>query len=99
MPATAGDRKSLQCMLTSERSPMTPTPSWLQEKLFERRIVFVTGGLDDALAAQAAAQLMTLDASSDAPIDVVLSSADGTLEAAFALIDVIDAAHAPIRIR
>ena len=78
---------------------MTPTPSWLQEKLFERRIVFVTGGLDDALAAQAAAQIMTLDASSDAPIDVVLSSADGTLEAAFALIDVIDAAHAPIRIR
>jgi ATP-dependent Clp protease, protease subunit len=78
---------------------MTPTPSWLQEKLFERRIVFVTGGLDDALAAQAAAQIMTLDASSDAPIDVVLSSADGTLEAAFVLIDVIDAAHAPIRIR
>jgi len=42
---------------------------------------------------------MTLDASSDAPIDVVLSSADGTLEAAFALIDVVDAAHAPIRLR
>ena len=59
----------------------------------------MTGRLDDALAAQTAAQIMTLDASSDAPIDVVLSSADGTLEAAFALIDVIDAADAPIRLR
>lgn len=67
--------------------------------MFERRIVFVTGRLDDALAAQAAAQIMTLDASSDAPIEVVLSSANGTLEAAFALIDVIDATDAPIRVR
>jgi len=78
---------------------MAPTPPWLQEKLFERRIVFVTGRLDDALAAQAAAQITMLDASSDAPIDVVLSSGDGTLEAAFALIDVIDAADATIRVR
>jgi len=61
---------------------MTPTPGWLQEKLFERRIVFVTGRLDEALAGQAAAQIMTLDACGDAPIDVVLGSADGTLEAA-----------------
>jgi len=78
---------------------MTPTPPWLQEKLFERRIVFVTGRLDDALAAQAAAQITMLDASGDAPIDIVLSSTDGMLEAAFALIDVIDAARARIRIR
>src|SRR2546421_3773803 len=77
---------------------MTPTPGWLQEKLFERRIVFVTGRLDDALAGQAAAEIMTLDASGDDPIDVVLSSADGTLEAAFVLIDVVDAAQAAVRV-
>jgi ATP-dependent Clp protease protease subunit len=77
---------------------MTPTPGWLQEKLFERRIVFVTGRLDDALAGQAAAQIMTLDASGDDPIDVVLGSADGTLEAAFVLIDVLDVAHATVRV-
>jgi ATP-dependent Clp protease protease subunit len=76
---------------------MTPTPPWLQEKLFERRIVFVTGRLDDALAGQAAAQIMTLDAAGDEPIDVVLSSGDGTLEAAFVLIDVVDAVHATVR--
>jgi ATP-dependent protease ClpP protease subunit len=99
MPATAGDRKSLQCMLTSERSTDDTHAVLAAGEAFRARIVFVTGGLDDALAAQAAAQIMTLDASSDAPIDVVLSSADGTLEAAFVLIDVIDDAHAPIRIR
>src|SRR5919108_142715 len=77
---------------------MPPTPPWLQEKLFERRIVFVTGRLDDAVAGQAAAQIMTLDASGDEPIDVVLSSGNGTLEAAFVLIDVIDAARATVRV-
>jgi len=77
---------------------MSPTPPWLQEKLFERRIVFVTGRLDDALASQAAAQIMTLDASGDEPIDVVLGSLDGTLEAAFMLMDVVDAARATVRV-
>ena len=45
---------------------MTPMPDWLQEKLFERRTVLVTGRLDDALASQAAAQIMALDATGDA---------------------------------
>src|SRR5919108_4791632 len=58
------------------------TPEWLQQKLFERRMVFVTGRLDDALAGQAAAQIMALDSSGDAPIDLFLDSGDGTLEAA-----------------
>jgi ATP-dependent Clp protease protease subunit len=78
---------------------MTPTPGWLQEKLFERRIVFLTGRLDDAAAGHAAAQILMLDAAGDAPIDIVLNSADGTLEAAFALLDVLDAAHAAVRVQ
>jgi ATP-dependent protease ClpP protease subunit len=68
---------------------MAHTPDWLQEKLFERRMVLVTGRLDDALASQAAAQIMTLDATGDEPIDLVVDSAEGTLEAAFVLIEVI----------
>jgi ATP-dependent Clp protease protease subunit len=78
---------------------MTSTPDWLQEKLFERRMVFVTGRLDDTLVAQATAQIMTLDAFSDEPIDVFVDSGDGTLEAAFVLIDVLDAAHTTVRVR
>jgi len=78
---------------------MTPTPEWLQAKLFERRLVFVTGRLDETLAARATAQIVALDAGSDAPIDIVLNSRDGTLEAAFALIDVVDAARAVVRVQ
>jgi ATP-dependent Clp protease protease subunit len=78
---------------------MTPTPEWLQGKLFERRLVFVTGRLDAALAAQATAQIVALDAVGDAPIDIVLNISDGTLEAVFALIDVLDAARATVRVQ
>jgi ATP-dependent Clp protease, protease subunit len=78
---------------------MTPTPDWLQERLFERRIVFVTGRLDDVLAAHVAAQIVALDAAGDEPIDVVLNSSDGTLEATFALMDVIDGARATVRLQ
>ena len=60
-------------------------------------MVFVTGRLDDALAAQVAAQIMALDATGDAAIDLFVDSAEGTLEAAFALIDVIDAARTTVR--
>jgi ATP-dependent Clp protease protease subunit len=72
-------------------------PAWLQEKLFERRVVFVTGRLDDAVAAQAAAEIMTLEACGDEPIAVYVDSPDGTLEAAFVLIDIIDLLHATVR--
>jgi ATP-dependent protease ClpP protease subunit len=41
---------------------------WLQEQLFERRIVLVTGRLDDDAAAKAAATLLALDARGDRPI-------------------------------
>ena len=71
--------------------------AWLQEKLFERRIVLVTGPLDDALAAEVAAQLVTLDAAGAAPIDLHLDVPDGALEATFVLIDAIDALRAPVR--
>jgi ATP-dependent Clp protease protease subunit len=64
---------------------------WLREKLYQRRIVLVTGYLDDAVANETAAALLSLDAVSDAPIDLYLDSPGGTLEAAFTLIDVLDA--------
>jgi ATP-dependent protease ClpP protease subunit len=69
----------------------------LQEKLFERRIVLVTGRLDADLAAEAAAALITLDAIGDEPIELHLDSPDGTLESAFVLIDTIDLLHATLR--
>jgi ATP-dependent Clp protease protease subunit len=72
-------------------------PGWLQERLFERRIVLVSGRLDDAVAVQAAAEIMTLDAAGDGPIEMYLDSPDGALEAAFVLIDTLHALHATVR--
>jgi ATP-dependent Clp protease protease subunit len=66
------------------------TQDWLHAELFEQRVVFVTGNLDSVLAVRAAAELMTLDSEGTDPIDVYVGSADGTLEAAFSVIDTLD---------
>ena len=71
---------------------------WLEEKLFERRIVLITGLLDDVAAGEVAAALMTLDARGDEPIELHLDSRDGTLEAAFVLIDTVDLLRARLRV-
>jgi ATP-dependent Clp protease protease subunit len=70
----------------------------LREELFERRIVLVTGRLDDAAAATAAAALVALDAREDRPIELHLDSPDGELGAAFALIDVADGLRSTLRV-
>jgi ATP-dependent Clp protease protease subunit len=72
---------------------------WLRERLFARRIVLVTGRLDDDVAAEAAAALRALDANADKPIELHLDSADGTLEAAFVLIDTLDLLRAMLRVQ
>jgi ATP-dependent Clp protease, protease subunit len=68
---------------------------WLRDQLLERRAIFVPGYLDHALALRASAELMTLDATGPDPIDVYLDCPDGTLEAAFVLIDTLDLLQAP----
>jgi ATP-dependent Clp protease protease subunit len=73
--------------------------AWLQEKLFERRIILLTGRLDDAVAAETAAALTTLDVTGTTPIELHLDSADGTLEAAFVLVDTLDQLRSPVRAR
>ena len=67
-----------------------PDGSWLQERLFERRIVSCRGVLDDALAGRVSAELMTLDALGDAAVELQLDARGASLEAAWTLIDVID---------
>lgn len=77
---------------------MSGAPDWLRERLFERRIVLVTGRLEAALAADVEAQLMALDVVGHEPIDLHLDSADGTLEAAFLVMDAVDALQSPVRV-
>ncbi len=71
-------------------------PPWLQERLFDQRMVVLAGPLDDASATRAAAALMTLDALGSEPVRLQLATPDGDLAAAFGLIDVIDSMGAPV---
>ena len=71
---------------------------WLQEQLFERRIVLLTGRLDDGAAAKAAAALLALDTRGERPIDLHLDSPDGVLGAAFVLIDTVDMLRSALRV-
>ncbi|HET9728484.1 MAG TPA: ATP-dependent Clp protease proteolytic subunit [Acidimicrobiia bacterium] len=68
----------------------------MRARLYEQGIVIVNGELDDDLAARVAAELMLLDATRDAAVKLWLNSGGGTLEAAFALIDVIDLLGVPV---
>lgn len=70
---------------------------WLQEQLFDRRIVLVTGRLDDDTAARAAAAFLALDAHGDRPIDLHLDSRDAVLGAAFVLIGTVDGLRSEVR--
>ena len=88
---------SVRSNIPYEPSSRRRLSAWLQEKLFERRIVLVTGRLDAELAAEAAAALMILDAAGDEPIELHVDSPDGTLESAFVLIDTLDLLHATLR--
>ena len=72
---------------------------WLQEQLFERRIVLATGRLDDDVATKAAAALLALDADGDRPIELHLDSPDSALGAAFVLIDTADKLRSALRCR
>lgn len=90
-------------MSVADQTPELPSnrgrlSAWLQERLFERRIVLVAGRLDADLATEAAAALMTLDAIGEEPIELHLDSADGTLESAFVLIDTADLLRTTLRI-
>ena len=80
------------------RMNMDPNGSWLEERLFERRIVLCRGVLDDALAGRVAAELMTLDALGDGAVELQLDSEGASLEAAWTLIDVIDLLGVPVNI-
>jgi ATP-dependent Clp protease, protease subunit len=69
---------------------------WLEERLFDRRIVLLAGTLTDMTANHVAAALLTLDAVSTEPVALHVSSPDGELSAAFAIVDAIDAMRAPV---
>lgn len=67
----------------------TTFDGYIQGQLFERRIVLARGAIDEVMATNLAAQLLTLDANADEPIQLHLSSPGGDLGAALTLADTI----------
>lgn len=73
-----------------------PTAPWLEERLFDRRLVMLRGPLTGVAASHATAALLTLDALSVDPIQLHVSATDGELAAAFAVVDAIDSMRAEV---
>jgi ATP-dependent Clp protease protease subunit len=71
-------------------------PPWLEERLFDQRIVMIRGPLTGPSATQTAATLLTLDALSAEPVALHVAAPDGELAAAFAVVDALDTMRAPV---
>jgi ATP-dependent Clp protease protease subunit len=71
-------------------------PDWLDETMMRRRTVLMRGNLDQALATEVAARLMTMDAIGDEGIVLHLGSSQGALGAALTVMDTIDAPGVPV---
>jgi ATP-dependent Clp protease protease subunit len=79
---------------------MSPTPApwgdFVRGQLFERRTIFVNGDIDDAEAGRVTAELMTLDASGDEPVELYVDAEAHQLGPAFAIMDTIDLLGVPV---
>jgi ATP-dependent Clp protease protease subunit len=69
----------------------------LAQRLFEQRVVLLHGALDDMVANQVAAELMTLDAEGDGAVSLRIDSAEGSLAVALTVMDVIELLGVPVR--
>jgi ATP-dependent Clp protease, protease subunit len=69
----------------------------LAKRLFEQRVVLLSGPLDDVTATRASAELMTLDAEGDGPVSLRIDSAEGSLALALTVMDVIELMGVPVR--
>ncbi|MFE7415873.1 ATP-dependent Clp protease proteolytic subunit [Rhodococcus sp. NPDC057529] len=68
----------------------TGGPDWLAERLFDKRIVSLTGRLDAEAENRAAASLALLDASGDDEVQLWLHGVDADVDAAATLLDTLD---------
>src|SRR3954469_23528597 len=77
-------------------STAEPRNAFLEEKAFKSRTVLLFGEVSDRSAADIARRLIALDAESDKPIDMLVSSPGGHLESGDAIHDIIRFIMAPV---
>ncbi|GIM96439.1 ATP-dependent Clp protease proteolytic subunit [Paractinoplanes toevensis] len=80
----------------NEPVPGPGLPAWLEERLFDQRIVMIRGHLSNEAATGISAALLTLDAAGPAPVQLHVAGDGGDLSAALTVIDVIDTMTAPV---
>jgi len=68
------------------------------ERLFKRRQIIITGGIDDQVARSTSASLLALAADGDAPITLFLSSPGGHVESGDMIYDMIKFVSPTVRI-
>ena len=73
-----------------------PRNAFLEEKAFKSRTVLLFGAISDQSASDIARRLIALDAESDKPIDMLVSSPGGHLESGDAVHDIIRFIAAPV---
>lgn len=71
-------------------------PAEVDEALLARRVVLLHGELDEVGVSVVATSLMTLDALGDEHIELRVTAASGSVEAALVLIDVMDVLGVPV---
>ena len=71
-------------------------PGWLEERLFDQRIVMLRGHLSAETATGIVAALLTLDAAGPEVVHLHVSSPGGDLSAALSVVDVLDSLTAPV---
>lgn len=71
---------------------------WLQEKLYDQRIVLLSGPVDLGAANRTVAALLSLDVLAAEPVQIHLNSPDGDLTAVFGIIDTIDGMRSPVHV-
>jgi ATP-dependent Clp protease protease subunit len=82
--------------------PLVVAPSWTAprpeayDRLFERRVVFVRGPLDEHAATDLCAELMALDGASAEPVSVLVNSPGGPLPAIVPVLDTLSLMRAPV---
>ena len=72
-------------------------PTWLEERLYDQRMVMLQGPITAESATRVAAILFTLDAAGNQPVRLHVNAADGDLTGVFALVDALDLMRAPVQ--
>src|SRR5438105_8354640 len=70
--------------------------SWLEERMFDQRLVLLHGPVVTSTANRVAATLLTLDALGTDPVRLHVSSPSGEISAVFALVDALEVMRAPV---